>query len=398
MTVPTGQLKDGAIIFARCTTQKKLGTASRRLQFYCTMHYFNADQCFSQKQNMSFQHISDLKILLQSPATFEIDSNIVFYFFETSMNKKQIKALHVRKANAAWKDRNTLQRLPHGLPSRLIVNLTSHPPRYPTLLLTLKCLLTQTVRADRVMLWIASADMATLPEPVLQLVKHGLTIRACEDRLSYNKIVHAIEAFPKAFLVVADDDVYYPPNWLETLVGAFDPGKWEVICHRARAITRDDQGGVRPYLQWNEEIADTAPSALVFPTAGVSGALYRPGILHKDVTRQDLYLELARTTDDIWLYFMSRMTGAVSRKAEGFQPIITWAGSQTTNLVAFNNQGGGNDLCWKRLCDHYGFVPTDLPVRSVPLRQRLAPWRAWFRHLASFDVLARWRAARSKTA
>ncbi len=84
---------------------------------------------------------------------------------------------------------------PHGLPGELIVSLTSYPPRFRTLDLTLRCLLTQTVRPDRVILWIAEADMAKLPPAVVALVEYGLDIRACKDTRSYKKIIPALAAF-----------------------------------------------------------------------------------------------------------------------------------------------------------------------------------------------------------
>src|SRR5579864_6248399 len=97
---------------------------------------------------------------------------------------------------------------PHGLPGTLVVSLTSYPPRFPTVALTLRCLLTQSIKPDHVILWIAHADEARLPPEVLALRALGLEIRSTEDLRSFKKIVPALRDFPDAFIVTADDDVY----------------------------------------------------------------------------------------------------------------------------------------------------------------------------------------------
>src|ERR1700733_9463682 len=69
---------------------------------------------------------------------------------------------------------------PHSLPGKLIVSVTSFPPRFGTLALALRSLLRQTVTADQTVLWIVHKDMPLLPRNVLALQSDGLTIRATE--------------------------------------------------------------------------------------------------------------------------------------------------------------------------------------------------------------------------
>jgi hypothetical protein len=139
---------------------------------------------------------------------------------------------------------------PHGLPAALVVSLTSYPPRFGTLSLTLRSLLLQTVKADRTILWIAHADIQLLPKNVTDLQAAGLEIRATEDMKSYKKIIPALEAFPDAFICTADDDVYYWPTWLEELVAVARMTERVVVCHRAHEITLDAQGHFYPYDKW----------------------------------------------------------------------------------------------------------------------------------------------------
>ena len=57
----------------------------------------------------------------------------------------------------------------HNLPRELIVSLTSYPRRYPTLDFTLRSLLDQVERPDRVILWLTDAEISCLPDAVRNL-------------------------------------------------------------------------------------------------------------------------------------------------------------------------------------------------------------------------------------
>src|SRR5690349_163949 len=105
----------------------------------------------------------------------------------------------VKDARSALFEKAALKRLrdckperpgrPHGLTGELIVSLTSYPPRFNQLKLVLGCLLDQTVRADRIILWIAQEDYPRLPSDVVGLrAPGGLEIRTCEDIGPYKKL------------------------------------------------------------------------------------------------------------------------------------------------------------------------------------------------------------------
>ncbi|WP_416907200.1 MAG: hypothetical protein ACMVO5_09090 [Polymorphobacter sp.] len=164
----------------------------------------------------------------------------------------------------------------HRLPAPLIITLTSYPPRFPMLANTIKSLLDQSMRADRLVLWITHEDMDALPDDVRALEQHGLEIRGSIEMRSYKKLVPALLAFPDAFLVTADDDVYYPPRWLATLVESLDPQDPKIVSARAHMARLDENGRFIPYINWEfdtqSQIA-TGPSKLLFPTGG-AGTLY----------------------------------------------------------------------------------------------------------------------------
>jgi hypothetical protein len=270
------------------------------------------------------------------------------------------------RANVEWAVRRPRLR-PHGLPAPLILSVTSYPARFKTLALTIKCLLSQTIAPDAVVLWIANADKEALPRDVIALQQFGLTIEYTADIRSYKKIIPALRRFPGAFIATADDDVYYWSTWLEELVNAYSSAKREILCHRVHKIRLGADGLPLPYTQWNYQYGGFEASPLIFPT-GVGGILYAPGRLHPDVVDEATFRTLCPSTDDAWLYWMGLRAGSQFRRTELSRPVrwprvrglsmIPWPDSQKVSLSRSNFlRGDGNDVQIRNLIDRFGFPP-----------------------------------------
>lgn len=265
-----------------------------------------------------------------------------------------------RRRRAALKLLDEFPRHPasprHGLPAPLVVSLTSYPPRYPTLHLTIKSLLDQTVRPDRIILWLAHGDADSLPREVTELEGPLFTVRQCEDLRSFNKIIPLLRAEPESFIVVADDDLYYHDRWLETLVDAYDPDEPTIVCHRAHEVAYDQAGRLAPYHQWQLSVSgeDTErPRTDLFPT-NCGGVLYPPGSLPPPSTDAALIRELCSTCDDSWLYFMWRKAGWKAKRVPGPKPkLIEWPGTQAQSLWSFH-LGGRKDEHLQAMSDRFG--------------------------------------------
>ncbi len=239
----------------------------------------------------------------------------------------------------------------HGLPGELIVSLTSHPPRFGTLAKTLRSLLNQDVRADRTILWLAESDADALPSEARGLVGDGLEIRTCPDLRSYKKIVPALREFPDAFVVTADDDLYYPPDWLGKLVRGFVPQDKVIVCVRAHKPARD-RNGFRPYSSWHWEFVTSGEIRDdLFPTGG-AGALYPPGSLAPETCDAEEFMELCPTADDVWLYCMAKRAGSRHRQVGGRFPLVNWDGTQEGGLEHVNVLEG-NDAQLARVWQAY---------------------------------------------
>ena len=178
---------------------------------------------------------------VQQATAQPIVATTVLHMMDTQFAKKVRRRLGREKAVLRQKAARAVKGLrlrlpvpqkPHGLPSELIVSLTSYPPRFTTLYPTLVHLLVQTVRANRIVLWVAPEDQKLLPGKVRRLVRFGLEIREAVDTGSYKKIVPALQAFPGAFIVTADDDIDYDKKWLEELLKTWDGRLDQIAFHR----------------------------------------------------------------------------------------------------------------------------------------------------------------------
>lgn len=246
------------------------------------------------------------------------------------------------------------QGAPHDLNGQLVVSLTSYPPRFDRLADTLRTLLLQSIRPDRTILWVAHDAFALLPPDVLACQTMGLEIKTTDDTRSYKKLIPALEAHLNAYIVTADDDVYYEANWLKELVEAHHKSGAKVICHRAHKLHLNTQHEPSPYTEWTHNLASDEQSHLIFPT-GVSGVFYAPHCFDNRVLDQELFQALCPYADDVWFYWMHRLTGGCAQKIGGKRRILEWDMLPTSDLRSYNVLENGNDVQINALIKAFGF-------------------------------------------
>ncbi|WP_346351803.1 FkbM family methyltransferase [Oceanimonas sp. AH20CE76] len=240
----------------------------------------------------------------------------------------------------------------HLLKKPLVISLTSYEKRFSTLHLTIRSLLSQTVEPDHLVLWIAKEEKALLPKDVTDLQDKGLEIKFCEDIKSYKKIIPTINKYPNSFIATADDDVYYPQEWLETLIDVYNENEKCIPAHRIHRIQLDNKDIPLPYQNWMWEYKnDFNPHPLNFPT-GMGGVLYPPSCFHKDVTNENLFINLCPKGDDIWLYTMATIAGYTFKPTKEKLNFTTWPSTQSVALH-HENIKAGNDEQLKKIINHY---------------------------------------------
>jgi len=251
------------------------------------------------------------------------------------------------------------------LPGQLVVSLTSYPPRFPALDLTLRTLLSQDMRADAVVLWLAVGDAALLPPLVTNLVQYGLMIRECEDAKSFNKLVPTLAAYPDAFIITADDDTNYPPGWLGRFVSEYRSPD-EILCQNARRIVLGVDDRPAPYEQWRF-IKRPESGPTVFPL-GNSGILYPPRSLSPETSNRAAFMDLCPHADDVWFFWMGARQGSTHRLIARQGRPTAWLGSASEVCLWDKNKDGGNDRQIAALLAAYGMPHGRSSVAVTPPR------------------------------
>ena len=237
----------------------------------------------------------------------------------------------------------------------VIVSLTSIPSRLNSIHLTIRSLLSQTVKPEKIVLWLNDGLRGAIPRSLDELTGKVFEIRYSGLTCSHRKLVHSLQAFPSRTIVTCDDDVMYVSTWLEKLLADHHRYPDAIIAHECRMITRDPATGeLKSYKEWPTVTEAGVSSARLLPI-GYGGVLYPPGALAADTCNADLFLRLAPRADDLWFKAMSYLQGTPVRRCSATErkpiPII---GSQAVSLLKTNVREDGNRLQWQAICAHYG--------------------------------------------
>ena len=191
---------------------------------------------------------------------------------------------------------------------RLIVSLTTYDKRLYEVYLTIESIFQQTLKPNKVILWLAD-DMqtTTIPLTLKMQQKRGLEIRYCKDIRSYKKLIPTLQTYPDDIIITVDDDVIYGPDVIELLYNSYLSNPECVHCNFAREIGVNTEG-IMPYTSWKTITANNFKGKTVFPV-GCGGVLYPPHILAEDVTDDKIFLEICKFADDVWFKAMSLKNG-----------------------------------------------------------------------------------------
>lgn len=241
----------------------------------------------------------------------------------------------------------------------LIVSITSYEERFSDLVLSLYSIFNQSVKPDRVILWLSDKipDLTYLPYEITKYIKNGLEIKFVKDINSYTKIIYALKNFPNAVIVTADDDVYYHADWLKKLYYSYISHPKDIQVHRAHRIKMSGQK-IAPYDTWTRHVNEEDARYTNFLT-GVGGVLYPPSCFTKEVLREDIFLKNSPYADDVWLWVMALLSGRKIRVVKNHIKTLTCTNifrqiglSREKTLYSYN-RCGINDVQLNNLIKYY---------------------------------------------
>jgi len=190
----------------------------------------------------------------------------------------------------------------------LTVSLTTIPERIHKVHLCIESLLRQSCKPDYLILWVSIPE-EKVPKKLARLKQRGLQIKFCKDIRSYKKNIYTLKENPQSIIVTADDDVFYPKDWLKQLYDAYQREPQYIHCFRAHLMIKDSDGKLKKYKEWNTlDSGIQGPSLHLFPN-GMCGVLYPPHSLSEEVLNEEVFMRLSPYHDDAWLKAMSLLKG-----------------------------------------------------------------------------------------
>ncbi len=250
---------------------------------------------------------------------------------------------YIRSAKLPTYPLNTATR-----PYKIVVSLTSFPARIHCVEYSIKSLMLQTVKPDRIVLWLAEDQFPNLkiPESLEKMKAYGLEIRFCEDLKSHKKYYYAMqEQAENELLITYDDDIIYEYDSIEKLIKAHEKFPNCVICNRAEHFLRSADGCFLPYKSWKILSGEGVqkPSSQLMPSTG-AGCLYPYKILNPRVFNREEIQKYAATTDDLWIGFNCLYSDVKIVKTRKYVPTLCVVkDSQGENLSQNNIFGELND-------------------------------------------------------
>lgn len=235
----------------------------------------------------------------------------------------------------------------------VVVSLTTIPSRINKTHLTVRSILSQSKKPKKVLLWVHESLKGKIPNSLKKLEKGIFEIRFAKWDASHLKLVESIKAYPQENIVTIDDDLIYPPEFLETIYEEHLKFPKSIMANEAREIKFDNQNNPLPYLDWRHINKQPQKSKYVLPL-GVFGVLYPPNSLDPKVFDVNLFTELAPKADDLWFKAMSLLKNTTSRITENKpkKPILI-LGTQKIALKRTNKHQDFNRVQWKKLTEYF---------------------------------------------
>ena len=249
------------------------------------------------------------------------------------------------------------------VPNRqVIVSLSSHDNRIFDAYMAIESIMQGTVKPNRIILWLPD-DKKVSSCYLDKQVKRGLEIKYVKDLGPHTKLVPALREFPDDIIITIDDDIFYKPDMIETLLRSYHEDPSSILANRVAIITKDKKGNVESYLKWQHfNYSEKSSNRNVI--IGVEGCLYPPHSLSPEVFNEDAIRELCPTADDIWFTAMAMLNGTRivhvdCRYDKGFAGGVVNLRMQRTGLVHLNENPKKcrNDFQIRAVFDKYNIYP-----------------------------------------
>lgn len=275
-------------------------------------------------------------------------------FMGNLMKLKVIYDIRLRKAMTLSSQRD----------NSVVISLTSYGKRVErSAVFTIYSLLRQTIRPERVVLWLNEEEYNSrnLPNDLRFLCDYGLEVGYGKDIGPYTKIIHSLKTFPDKHIITADDDLYYTKSFVQEFLKAHRQHPKDIITGWAKVPTVNSDHQLAPYYDWPEYhhvgTSFQYDSSKLFPL-GWGGVFYPSRIFDDEVSNEAIFTALCPKADDVWLYIMGlrchveKCILTDSHIGYYLTDLLRQYFSKD-RLTATNRLGGENDTQLQALLAHY---------------------------------------------
>lgn len=238
------------------------------------------------------------------------------------------------------------------------VSLTTISPRIHRLAPVIRSILSQDLPPARVLIhlsrkpYLMDQGITDLPADLAALEgDHRVQVVWVENTGPYRKILPwaADHAGTDRWVVTADDDTLYPPDWLARLASARQ-ATGAVTAWSGHAIALKG-GRVAGYGRWFGVPLPDGPALRVLPI-GKDGVLYSGRDFPPDLLDITYAQSIAPTADDLWLRWHMARVGVMAQVVGQGAALPEVAKGGPSLWRAFNREGG-NDAVVAALEAHF---------------------------------------------
>lgn len=234
----------------------------------------------------------------------DIDDHYVIKLFGIKFCKKHAVAVAVNEVTelGVTAEKRTPQ---------VIVSLTTYPARINSVYKTISTLLQQTVKPDRVVLWLAEPQFPDkkLPPDLTRLQEFGLEIKWTKNDIrSFKKLIPSLKEYPEDIIITVDDDNYYDERLVEFLYNSYLEAPDCIHARQAFVVKQDRKGDLVMKARNYVYNSTYLPSFLNEPV-GCGGVLYPPHVLDTNVLNEEQFMKEVPTNDDLWFWAHALIKG-----------------------------------------------------------------------------------------
>lgn len=240
---------------------------------------------------------------------------------------------------------------------KIIVSLTSFPHRINRTYYAIKSLMRQSVKADRIVLWLAEPQFPDrkLPPKFDKLIKRGLEVRFTSDDLkSHKKYFYMLsDQQPDELVVTFDDDLIYEKTALKRVLSTHETFPDKIVCNRVIPLEYNEKEDIIERKEGEDpgEEGLRGASFRLEPSTG-AGCLYPYGVMPPSTFDKTSIKSLAASADDLWIWYNSLIGNVGIVRAQKHSRVLSpITGSQEQTLNEINHEGGENQRVLRRLME-----------------------------------------------